>query len=154
MIYTDKTIDSKDTFDLARFTVAQDGIYGQVLSELRDGQKRSHWMWFVFPQIVGLGHSPTTKHYAIKSRKEAQEYLAHPILGTRLTECAAIVLGIEGRTAFEIFGSPDDMKLKSSMTLFSAISEPESVFSLVLDKFYQGQPDPRTLTLLETGSNA
>ncbi len=153
MIHTGTTTNSNDSFDLARFTIAQDGIYNQVLSELRDGQKRSHWMWFIFPQIAGLGHSPTAKHYAIKSGQEAKEYLAHPILGRRLTECAAMVLDIEDKTAFEIFGAPDDMKLKSSMTLFAAVSEPESIFNLVLDKFYRGQPDPKTLTLLKADQN-
>ncbi len=149
MIHTNKEIDSNDPFDLARFTVAQEGIYDQVLSELTNGRKRSHWMWFIFPQIDGLGHSPTAKRYAIKSEKEAREYLAHPILGTRLVECATTVLDIEGRTAPQIFGSPDDVKLRSSMTLFASIAEPQSIFDLVLDKFFSGHRDPKTLALLE-----
>jgi uncharacterized protein (DUF1810 family) len=149
MINTNKNIDSNDPFDLTRFTVAQEGIYDQVLSELRNGRKRSHWMWFIFPQINGLGHSPTAKRYAVKSEKEAREYLAHPILGARLVECATTVSNIEGRTASQIFGSPDDVKLRSSMTLFASITEPQSIFDLVLDKFFNGHQDPKTLTLLE-----
>jgi uncharacterized protein (DUF1810 family) len=150
MINTNKNIDSNDPFDLARFTVAQEGIYDQVVSELRNGRKRSHWMWFIFPQIDGLGHSPTAKRYAVKSEKEARNYLAHPVLGARLIECATTVLNIEGRTASEIFGSPDDVKLRSSMTLFASITEPQSIFDLVLDKFFNDHRDPKTLTLLET----
>ena len=139
-----------DPFDLVRFMNAQEGIYEDVLSELRLGEKRSHWMWYIFPQIDGLGHSTIAKHYAIKSIEEAQEYLNHPVLGASLLECAETVLGIEGRLVSEIFGFPDDMKLGSSMTLFASISESDSVFALVLDKFFNGHRDNKTLELLET----
>ena len=136
-------------FDLERFTSAQAAIYGGVLAELRSGRKRTHWMWFIFPQIEGLGHSATTMHYAIKSIDEARAYLNHPVLGPRLRECAEAVLAIEGRTASEIFPYPDDLKLKSSMTLFAAASEPGSVFVRVLDKYFAGRQDERTLQLLK-----
>src|SRR5690242_1980431 len=102
-----------DPFDLARFTSAQEAAYDRALAELRSGDKRSHWMWFIFPQVDGLGFSSTAKHYAIKSIDEAREYLSHPVLGARLRECAEAVLAVKGRSAFEIFGSPDDLKLKS-----------------------------------------
>lgn len=143
-------IGSYAPFDLTRFTSAQAGIYDRVLSELRTGQKRSHWMWYIFPQITGLGYSATAKYYAIKSTEEAREYLDHPVLGARLLECAETVLAIEGRSVSEIFGSPDDVKLRSSMTLFASISEPGSVFALVLDKFFNGHRDHKTLNLMET----
>ena len=120
-----------------------------VLAELRSGRKRTHWMWYIFPQIDGLGYSPTSKHYAIKSKEEAHQYLSHPILGRRLLECAEMVLTIKGRSASEIFGSPDDLKLKSSMTLFASVTNPESVFTRVLDKYFHGQRDSKTLNLLE-----
>lgn len=136
-------------FDLERFISAQAAIYGGVLAELRSGRKRTHWMWFIFPQIEGLGHSATTMHYAIKSIDEARAYLNHPVLGPRLRECAEAVLAVEGRTASEIFPYPDDLKLKSSMTLFAAASEPGSVFVRVLDKYFAGNQDERTLQLLK-----
>lgn len=138
-----------DPFNLSRFLSAQEGIYAAVLAELRSGQKRTHWMWYIFPQIDGLGYSATSKHYAIKSEAEAREYLAHPILGKRLLECAETVLGLEGPSASEIFGYPDDLKLKSSMTLFAYVTNPESVFARVLDKYFQGKRDTMTLNLLE-----
>jgi uncharacterized protein (DUF1810 family) len=128
--------DPHDPFDLRRFTSAQEGSYDHALAELRSGQKRTHWMWFIFPQIDGLGSSPTAKHYAIKSIEEARHYLDHPVLGPRLTECAEAVFAIDGRSASEIFGYPDDLKLKSSMTLFERVAQPHSVFSQVLDKYY------------------
>lgn len=145
------TIDkaTKDLFNLNRFLVAQQDVYDQVLSELRRGRKKSHWMWYVFPQIDGLAYSSTSKHYAIKSREEACTYLQHPVLGTRLLECAEIIVNIGGRSASEIFGSPDDLKLRSSMTLFAAVSGGKSVFSHVLDKFFHGQPDHKTLDILQ-----
>lgn len=149
MINTRDTIGANDPFDLARFTNAQEGIYDRVLSELRNGRKQSHWMWYIFPQIDGLGHSATAKLYAIKNMEEAREYLDHPILGARLLECAETVLTIEGRSASEIFGYPDDVKLISSMTLFASIAEPGSVFGLVLDKFFNGRRDHKTLHFLE-----
>ncbi len=146
----DDTMGGKDQFGLNRFTRAQEGVYGTVLSELRSGRKRSHWIWFIFPQIDGLGHSSTSEYYAIKSIEEARQYLRHPVLGARLEECAKAVLAVEGRSASEIFGYPDDMKLRSSMTLFAlAAEEPDSVFTAVLDKYFQGKQDERTLQLLE-----
>ncbi len=138
-----------DPFDLDRFISAQASIYGHALTELQGGRKRTHWMWFIFPQIEGLGHSETTMHYAIKSIDEARAYLKHPVLGSRLTECAEAVLAVEGRTASEIFPYPDDLKLKSSMTLFAAVADPESVFVRVLDKYFAGKRDERTLQLLK-----
>jgi uncharacterized protein (DUF1810 family) len=145
---TDGIIDSGDPFNLNRFTKAQEGIYDRVMAELTGGRKRGHWMWFVFPQIEGLGHSSISRQYAIKSIEEAREYLKHPLLGARLSDCAEAVLGIEGSSASEIFGFPDDLKLRSSMTLFATISEHGSVFALVLDKFFNGDQDERTLQLL------
>ena len=138
-----------DPFDLSRFTPAQERIYDRVLAELRSGQKRTHWIWYIFPQIDGLGHSTTTKHYAIKSTEEARQYLNHPVLGTRLLECAEAVLAVEGRSVSEIFGYPDDLKLKSSMTLFETVADKRSVFVRVLDKYFHGERDVRTLHLLE-----
>ncbi len=138
-----------DSFALSRFISAQERVYDRVLTELRSGQKRSHWMWFIFPQIDGLGHSPTTKLYSIKSMEEAQQYLNHSILGTRLLECTEAVLATEGRSVSEIFGYPDDLKLKSCMTLFAAVADPGSVFDRVLDKYFHGQRDDRTLQLIE-----
>ena len=143
-------IESNDPFDLSRFTGAQEKIYGAVLDELRSGQKQTHWMWFIFPQIIGLGHSPTSKHYAIKSIEEARAYLDHPVLGPRLTECAETVLAVEGRSVSAIFGYPDDMKLKSSMTLFASVAgNPRSVFVRVLEKYFMGEQDGITLRLVE-----
>ena len=142
-------IDLNDQFDLNRFTSAQDGVYDNVLAELRSGQKRTHWMWYIFPQIEGLGRSATAKHYAIKSREEARQYLNHPVLGPRLLECAKEVLAIDGRTASKIFGYPDDLKLKSSMTLFASVAPPGSVFVRILDKYFHGGRDLLTLQLLE-----
>ena len=137
-----------DAFDLARITGAQEAVYDRALAEIRSGDKRSHWMWFIFPQIDGLGFSSTARHYAIKSPEEARAFLAHPVLGARLRECAAAVLAVEGRSAFEIFGSPDDLKLKSCMTLFESVAGQASVFSQVLDKYYEGKRDTRTLEIL------
>jgi len=148
---TDDTIGRDDPFDLRRFTRAQQGIYDSVLEELRSGRKRTHWMWFIFPQIAGLGHSPTSQHYAIKSIEEARRYLNHPLLGARLLECAEAVLAVEGRSVSDIFGYPDDMKLMSSMTLFASVADhPHSVFIRVLEKYFQGKQDHRTLQLLES----
>lgn len=134
--------------DLTRFLEAQRETYATALSELRRGRKQSHWMWFIFPQIDGLGSSPTARHYAIKSRDEARAYLQHPVLGPRLLECAEAVLAIEARSAREIFGTPDDLKLRSSATLFAAVSPKGSMFERVLDKYFDGQPDQKTLSLL------
>ena len=113
--------------DLTRFITAQDPVYNEVLSELKNGQKRSHWMWFIFPQIDGLGHSETAKRYAIKSGDEAREYLSHPVLGKRLLECAETVQALQDRSASQIFGYPDDLKFRSSMTLFASVAGEESI---------------------------
>jgi uncharacterized protein (DUF1810 family) len=137
-----------DPYDLGRFVQAQEGVYEQALAEVRGGRKRSHWIWYVFPQIEGLGSSPTSRRYSIKSRAEAEAYLAHPVLGPRLRECAEAVLGVEGRSAFEIFGSPDDLKLRSCATLFACVSPPGSVFDRLLGKYFQGRRDGKTLRLL------
>jgi len=133
---------------LQRFVEAQDGIYEDVCAELRAGQKRSHWMWFIFPQLRGLGHSATAMHYGIASVDEAREYLAHPVLGARLRECTALVNAVEGRTANEIFGDPDDLKFRSSMTLFCAATPEDAVFREALEKYFGGKDDARTLELL------
>lgn len=147
---TDDMIRHEDPFDLSRFKSAQERIYASVLAELRSGQKSSHWMWFIFPQIEGLGRSSTAQHYAIKSVAEARGYLKDPVLGARLLECAEILEGIEGRSASAIFGYPDDLKLRSSMTLFASVAEdPHSVFVRILEKYFEGEPDERTLELLE-----
>lgn len=142
-----------DTHNLHRFTQAQQDVYTNVLSELKSGRKTTHWMWFIFPQFAGLGRSPTAEFYAIKSLEEARQYLQHPVLGMRLQECSKIVLGIEDLDIPEIFGFPDDLKLKSSMTLFSRVADPGSVFDQVLDKYFQGAPDTRTLELIGIGAN-
>jgi uncharacterized protein (DUF1810 family) len=134
-----------DPHDLRRFVVAQEGHYQRALLEVRAGEKRSHWMWFVFPQFDGLGHSPMSQRYSIKSIAEAKAYLHHPILGPRLVECCEAVLGVKGRSANEIFGFPDDGKLRSCATLFAEVSSPESVFERVLHIYYEGVPDPVTL---------
>src|SRR5581483_1128089 len=130
-----------DPFDLDRFVRAQEGTYERALAEVRAGRKRTHWMWFVFPQLDGLGSSPTARHYAIKSLAEARAYLAHPVLGPRLVECAEAVVGVEGRSAHDIFGSPDDLKLRSCATLFACVAPPGSVFDRLLAKYYSGERD-------------
>jgi uncharacterized protein (DUF1810 family) len=137
-----------DPYDLQRFVQAQNTDYEQALLEITRGQKRSHWMWYIFPQFDGLGFSSTSRLYAIKSQAEAAAYLAHPILGPRLNECAEAALRVEGRSAREIFGSPDDMKLRSCATLFAGVSPPGSVFHRLLDRYFQGKPDPKTLALI------
>ena len=138
------------TYDLERFVSAQDPLIGRVQEELRAGQKRSHWMWFVFPQIAGLGRSATAQHYAIVSRGEADAFMAHPVLGARLVQCTGLVNAVAGRTAHQIFGSPDDLKFHSSVTLFSAVSD-EGVFADALARYFGGQPDRSTLDLLAKG---
>jgi len=132
------------SFDLDRFVAAQQGVYEGVLDELRRGRKVGHWIWFIFPQIAGLGHSAMSQLYAISSVDEARAYLAHPVLGPRLRECAAIVLATTGRTALEIFGSIDAVKLRSSMTLFHRAAPDEALFRQVLERFYAGTPDEAT----------
>ena len=133
---------------LTRFITAQDPVYNDVLSELKSGQKRSHWMWFIFPEIDGLGHSAMAKRYAIKSADEAREYLSHPVLAKRLIECAETVKGIQDRSASQIFGYPDDMKFRSSLTLFASVSGEASIFHDLITKYYTGKPDERTIEIL------
>jgi len=137
-----------DPYDLQRFVDAQADVYDDVLDELRAGRKASHWMWFVFPQLRGLGHSPTAQRYGIASLDEARAYLAHPLLGERLRECTGLVLRVEGRSAHAIFGSPDDMKFRSSMTLFDVAAAGEPLFADALRTYFEGAPDRRTLELL------
>jgi uncharacterized protein (DUF1810 family) len=138
-----------DPFDLQRFLDAQAPVYPRVLAELRRGQKQSHWMWFIFPQLAGLGHSAMAQRYAIASCDEAVAYLGHAVLGSRPRECTALVAAVDGRTIREILGSPDDLKFHSSMTLFGAVSSnPE--FSAAIAKFCGGNPDQRTLNLLRS----
>lgn len=143
------TGNAQDPFDLTRFLAAHEGVYEQALAELRSGRKLTHWMWFVFPQVAGLGTSVMARKYAIASRAEAEAYLAHSVLGPRLVECAEALLSVTGRTAHEIMGSPDDMKLQSSMTLFAALTGPRSPFQGVLDRYYAGQRDERTTQFLK-----
>ena len=137
-----------DPYDLQRFVLAQDRVFDHVLSELRAGMKTSHWMWFIFPQIRGLGRSPISLEYAISSREEARAYLQHPILGPRLKECTRLVLGVQGRAVKDIFGSPDDMKFRSSMTLFAQVSPEDDIFQRALEKYFAGVPDQLTLDRL------
>jgi uncharacterized protein (DUF1810 family) len=135
-----------DPYDLERFVAAQNAgdTYGYAVAEIRRGRKTSHWMWFVFPQVAGLGFSPTSRKYAVSSMKEARAYLQHPVLGPRLRECAAIVAGSAVRTATELFGDVDAMKLRSSMTLFLRADPAEPVFQRVLDRYFAGRPDSAT----------
>lgn len=144
--------DAGDPYDLDRFVQAQTGDYAQALAEITSGRKRSHWMWYIFPQVDGLGRSAIATRYAITSVAEATAYLRHPVLGPRLRECAEAALGVEGRSAHEIFGSPDDMKLRSCATLFACVSPEGSVFHRVLDQYFQGTPDRKTLGLLGIAS--
>lgn len=140
---------STDPFRLTRFVVAQAPVYRGVVEELRAGRKRGHWMWFVFPQLRGLGSSPTALQYGITCLAEARAYLAHELLGPRLHECARLVGQARGRSAAQIFGSPDDLKLRSSMTLFAVASNDHQDFATVLDTFYRGERDPLTLARLK-----
>ncbi len=137
-----------DPYDLTRFVRAQENDYEQALSEIKSGKKRTHWMWYVFPQLDGLAISSTSKHYSIKSVAEARAYLDHPILGPRLLACAEAVVRVEGRSATEIFGAPDDLKLRSCATLFASVSPRVSVFDRLLTKYYRGERDGKTLQLL------
>jgi uncharacterized protein (DUF1810 family) len=138
-----------DPYHLNRFLEAQADDYEQALSEIQSGRKRTHWMWYIFPQIDGLAFSSTSKRYAIKSIEEARAYLDHPVLGPRLRECAEAAVGVEGRSAAEIFGSPDDLKLRSCATLFACVSPAGSVFERLLAKYYGGSRDAKTLQLLD-----
>ncbi len=140
--------EAPDTFGLGRFVQAQEPIYAAALAELRAGSKRTHWMWFIFPQIAGLGHSATSRRYAIAGAAEARAYLDHPLLGERLRTCAEALLALSGRSATAIFGAPDDAKLRSSMTLFAAVAGQDSPFARVLDAYFDGRPDGATLAML------
>lgn len=135
--------------NLTRFLEAQDGVYDKALKEVRNGRKTGHWMWYIFPQIIGLGFSETSRFYAIKNQAEAREHLNHEILGTRLVEISAELLNLQTNNPVEVFGSIDSLKLKSSMTLFSLLENPHPVFQKVLDKFYGGKKDENTLQLLK-----
>jgi uncharacterized protein (DUF1810 family) len=139
-----------DRFDLERFVSAQDGVYGQALAELRAGRKRTHWMWYVFPQLAGLGSSPMAQAYAIASQEEARAYLADPVLGPRLVECVEAVNAVDDRSAGDIFGYPDELKFRSSLTLFllAAVAEAKAPFQRALDKYFAGQGDSFTLNKL------
>ena len=137
-----------DPFDLGRFVAAQAPVYAEALAELRRGRKQTHWMWFVFPQVAGLGRSETARHFAIASRAEAAAYLAHPLLGARLRECTRAVNALEGISAHDVFGTPDDLKFHSSMTLFAAVAPEDPVFAEALAHYFGGRPDPATLERL------
>jgi uncharacterized protein (DUF1810 family) len=137
------------TSDLNRFLTAQQGgVYDNALNELKNGRKCSHWMWFIFPQIKGLGYSETAQYYAIKNKEEASQYLHHPVLGKRLLECTNAVLAIENKSALAIFGEPDNLKLNSCMTLFAQLPDSSPVFNRVLEQYFHGKPDMKTLALL------
>jgi uncharacterized protein (DUF1810 family) len=140
---------NQDEFNLSRFITAQESVYSQVVAELQAGRKRSHWMWFIFPQVTGLGRSGTSRFYAIQSAGEARAYLAHPVLGQRLVDCVTILLAGEESSALRIFGQPDTMKFQSSLTLFAGVAEPGSVFEQALDKFFAGQRCQKTQAFLE-----
>jgi uncharacterized protein (DUF1810 family) len=137
-------------YDLDRFVQAQEADYARALSELSAGRKRTHWMWYIFPQLAGLGRSSTAARYSISGTAEAAAYLAHPVLGPRLVACAEAVLRHQGVTAAAIFGSPDDLKLRSSATLFASVSPAGSIFHRLLDRFFDGRPDEQTLRLLQS----
>jgi uncharacterized protein (DUF1810 family) len=137
-----------DPFDLDRFVHAQAASYDRALAEVRAGRKRSHWMWYIYPQLDGLGSSPMARRYAIRSLAEAEAYLRHPVLGPRLLACAEAALAVDGRSAYDIFGSPDDLKLRSCATLFACVTPPGSVFDRLLAKYYGGMRDEKTLRLL------
>jgi uncharacterized protein (DUF1810 family) len=134
--------------NLEHFVEAQAPVYDQALKELRAGRKQSHWMWFVFPQIAGLGHSVMAQTYAIESLAEAREYLAHPVLGSRLRECCRTVMNVQGKSAHDIFGSPDDLKFRSCLTLFAQAAPDEMLFHDLLEKYFGGEADPLTLQKL------
>lgn len=142
---------SSGDYDLQRFVRAQEDVYSHVVDELRAGAKASHWMWFVFPQVAGLGSSSMAQRYAISGLDEARLYLTHPVLGPRLRECTRLMLAVEGKTSTDILGGIDGLKFRSSMTLFAHAAPDETLFRDALEKFYSGEEDPRTLELLETG---
>jgi len=134
--------------NLERFITAQAPVYAQALAELRAGQKQTHWMWFVFPQMMGLGQSSASRAYGIQSLNEARSYLAHPVLGTRLRECCQAVMNVRGKSAHDIFGTPDDVKFRSSLTMFTEAAPQELMFFNLLEKYFDGEPDEATLELL------
>lgn len=138
----------EDTFKLTRFLDAQNQVYLKALGEIQQGQKQSHWMWFIFPQLKGLGTSDAANYYGIRSLAEAKAYLQHPVLGKHLRQITTVLLALEGKTAFEVFGSPDNMKLRSCMTLFSLAQDTEDIFQHVLDKYFGGERDSKTVSLL------
>jgi uncharacterized protein (DUF1810 family) len=148
MAHTSASRSTDDPYCLSRFLQAQESDYELALSEIKGGRKRTHWMWYIFPQIDGLAFSSTAQHYSIKSIEEAKAYLQHPVLGPRLLDCAEAVVRIEGRSAAQIFGSPDDLKLRSCATLFACVSPAGSVFERLLGKYYGGSRDGKTLQLL------
>jgi uncharacterized protein (DUF1810 family) len=143
-----------DQHDLQRFVEAQEDDYAQALAEIKNGRKRSHWIWYIFPQFDGLGFSSMSRRYSIKSTEEAKAYLAHPILGPRLLECCEAALSVEGKSALEVFGSPDDAKLRSCATLFASVFPAGSVFHRLLDKYFEGRRDDRTLQLMGAAREA
>jgi uncharacterized protein (DUF1810 family) len=143
-----------DPWGLDRFLEAQEHDYQRAIAEIRNGRKRSHWMWYIFPQYAGLGSSETSRHFAIRSLAEAEAYLRHPVLGSRLLECGEAALAVEAQSASNVFGYPDDMKLRSCATLFASVSPAGSVFHRLLDKYFTGEPDDRTLRLLNAGRDA
>ena len=145
-------MNDNDPFELDRFVQAQAHDFEIALAEIADGRKRSHWMWYIFPQFTGLGFSAMSQRYAIRSAAEAQAYLNHPILGSRLMQCCEALLAINDRSAHEIFGSPDDMKLQSCATLFASITPADSVFARVLERYFSGRRDQKTLDLLSANT--
>ena len=145
-------LSAKDSFDLARFISAQDAVYDRVIAELQRGRKTGHWMWFIFPQIEGLGSSAISRQYAISGWEEAKAYLQHPVLGPRLRECTQLALAIEGSPIEEIFDYPDDLKFRSSMTLFARVADENEIFVAALEKYFDGEQD--RLTLLWLGQAA
>jgi uncharacterized protein (DUF1810 family) len=148
MINENAYFSSNDPFDLGRFIRAQEDVYATVLTELWSGRKRTHWMWFIFPQLEGLGFSPISKHFALKNLEEAQHYFNHPVLGARLVECSNIVDALQGYALADIFGYPDNLKFMSSMTLFAAVPNADPLFCRLLDKYFHGERDLKTCELL------
>lgn len=143
-----KSTDPRDPFDLQRFVQAQDSVFDRVQEELRSGHKRSHWIWFIFPQYAGLGYSEMSRHFAIASREEAMAYLHHPLLGPRLEDCTRLVTELQGRSIRSIFGTPDDLKFHSSMSLFALVAPDGNIFCTALEQYFDGQFDARTLSLV------
>jgi uncharacterized protein (DUF1810 family) len=139
-----------DPYDLQRFVQAQQGEFDRALAEIQSGRKRSHWMWYILPQLDGLGFSATSKRYAIRDLAEAEAYLRHPVLGPRLIQISEALLALEGKSAHDVFGSPDDMKLRSCATLFARVSPPGSVFERLLERYFDGRADEATLRLIGT----